>query len=490
MKKYLRHYSWVLSLFGLWYATACDTKLDDEFPTDIETLTITQYLEQDGEHSFELFLKMLDRSKIGSVVGAYGSFTCFAPDDDAVNEYLKTRDYSTVDDIPEDLLRLLVEGHITNTEHLAQTLSQGAMADTTLAGKFITVAFGEGGLENITLSGTAKIVKRDVKCSNGLVHVVDGVIRPISDEADGVLERRGDFGIFVKALRETKVLEHLAEAKLKYSLFAEPDAVFAEAGIADYEALKAKYSAGGDVSDPANGLYKFVAYHFLKNDWFTSDLTTYQENAYQTFNGEMLRIDRGSRLLLNPKYDERGRITENIFIDEVNIDLQSANGVIFELDNVMEEQTPEPFVFYSDFFRVPEFRHTFRTGAVYTVDEVERWSALGLTDIYVSGGGSLGSQVIFQTYGGWFEFVTHVVPKGKHKVAIKFRAVNEDNVGSFYVGIDGQRSSRIIDGRTDSGYLEFGTYTFEENSTHVFRIESVRPGRAFIDDIRFTPVTE
>jgi uncharacterized surface protein with fasciclin (FAS1) repeats len=34
--------------------------------------------------------------------------------------------------------------------------------------------------KSLTLNGTAKVIKADIKCSNGVIHVIDTVILPPS----------------------------------------------------------------------------------------------------------------------------------------------------------------------------------------------------------------------------------------------------------------------------------------------------------------------
>ena len=105
-----------------------------------------------------------------------GPFTVFAPTDEAfaklpkgtVEMLLKPENKSKLVDI---LTYHVVSGNVMAKQ--AVTLDKAAALNK----KNITLAVKGG---TLTLNGTAKVVKADIKCSNGVIHVIDNVIMPPS----------------------------------------------------------------------------------------------------------------------------------------------------------------------------------------------------------------------------------------------------------------------------------------------------------------------
>ena len=51
--------------------------------------TVATYLEQDTVDSFKSFITVLKRAGVWGELETYGTFTCFAPTDEAFDNYLK-----------------------------------------------------------------------------------------------------------------------------------------------------------------------------------------------------------------------------------------------------------------------------------------------------------------------------------------------------------------------------------------------------------------
>ena len=102
-----------------------------------------------------------------------GPFTVFAPTDDA----FKKLPAGTVETLlkPEnkgklvDLLKFhVVSGHVSSKE------AMGVSSAKSLLGKDLKIAPMNGGLS----VGGAMVIKADIECSNGVIHVVDTVLLP------------------------------------------------------------------------------------------------------------------------------------------------------------------------------------------------------------------------------------------------------------------------------------------------------------------------
>merc|ERR1712166_202648 len=104
-----------------------------------------------------------------------GPFTVFAPTNDAfaalpagtLDTLLKPENKDTLVDI--------LTYHVVGAVALSTDLSDGQVIDT-VEGKSVTVHIGDGVKIN-----DANVVMADVMATNGVVHVVDGVLLPPAD---------------------------------------------------------------------------------------------------------------------------------------------------------------------------------------------------------------------------------------------------------------------------------------------------------------------
>lgn len=100
--------------------------------------------------------------------------TVFAPTNDAFENLLDAIGQSSLNDIPDDVLRDILEYHVVAGTVRSNQLSNGDV--TTAGGEKISVNTANG----VTLNGTASVTTADVEASNGVVHLIDEVLIPPS----------------------------------------------------------------------------------------------------------------------------------------------------------------------------------------------------------------------------------------------------------------------------------------------------------------------
>lgn len=108
MKRLFRN-SIVLLLFStLW---ACEKKMDKYYERP-DWLRGSAYEVMEDRGNFDLFLRAIDRAGYKTIVNGRELCTVMAPNDEAFQKYMKRHNYSSVDDIPVDTLKMLVPYHI------------------------------------------------------------------------------------------------------------------------------------------------------------------------------------------------------------------------------------------------------------------------------------------------------------------------------------------------------------------------------------------
>ena len=102
-----------------------------------------------------------------------GPFTVFAPTDEAFAKLPK----DTVEELlkPENKAKLtsILTYHVVSGKVMAKDVV-GLESAKTVNGQSLAIAAKDGG---VTIGG-AKVVKADIDCSNGVIHVIDSVLLP------------------------------------------------------------------------------------------------------------------------------------------------------------------------------------------------------------------------------------------------------------------------------------------------------------------------
>jgi uncharacterized surface protein with fasciclin (FAS1) repeats/polyisoprenoid-binding protein YceI len=126
--------------------------------------------------SFNTLVAAVTAAELVDALKAEGPFTVFAPSDEAFAALPEGTIDALLADPSGDLTQILLY-HVVPGAVLAGDLSEGLTAETL-----------QGGELTFTLEGGAKvnginIVSTDITASNGVIHVIDGVLLPPADEA-------------------------------------------------------------------------------------------------------------------------------------------------------------------------------------------------------------------------------------------------------------------------------------------------------------------
>jgi uncharacterized surface protein with fasciclin (FAS1) repeats len=121
--------------------------------------------------SFKTLAQLLTAADLVTVMKGPGPFTVFAPTDEAFAKVPK----ANLDALAKDKAKLqeVLKYHVLTSAWRASDIKL-VKGTGTVQGK--SVSFGAEGA-TLTVNG-AKIVKPDVICTNGVVHVIDAVLLP------------------------------------------------------------------------------------------------------------------------------------------------------------------------------------------------------------------------------------------------------------------------------------------------------------------------
>ena len=132
--------------------------------------------------SFNTLVAAVGAADLVDTLSSEGPFTVFAPTDDA---------FAALPDglvdcllLPEnkESLSAILTYHVVSGEVMSTDLTDGPVA--TVQGEEITVDLTDG----VTLNGSVTVTAADVEASNGVIHVIDGVLVPPSIDVPAFLE--------------------------------------------------------------------------------------------------------------------------------------------------------------------------------------------------------------------------------------------------------------------------------------------------------------
>ncbi|MBQ1759588.1 MAG: fasciclin domain-containing protein, partial [Prevotella sp.] len=299
---------------------SCSENIDESNLYTFTGETIEDYLSS-REDQFSSFNYILTRVGYDKILSAYGMYTCFAPTNEAVKAYIEELYNDEEADLPHNgMTSNSLEGltdslcndialfHLANTEVMAVDMTNG-MTINTMLGRDINAAI-DSITGNTVLNAYSTITSMDNELENGVLHVVDQVIRRSNRLVAGELAQHEDFKLFTQALTVTGIADELSatlkegieeitnntakwyvpeECKVGFTVFAESDEVLREHGINNIDDLAAyanqvygscadagsgwydyyrnhniKVDQGSDYTNPNNCLNMFVRYHILK----------------------------------------------------------------------------------------------------------------------------------------------------------------------------------------------------------------------------------
>ena len=171
---------------------------------------------------FQTLAAALKAAGLVDALSAEGPFTVFAPTDEAfaklpkgtVENLLKSENLGT--------LRTILTYHVVSGDVRAAKVVELSQASS-LNGQRIPILVEEG---TVRVAGVA-VVKTDIACSNGVIHVVDAVMMPATKDLISTAVGAGKFNTLATALKAAGLVDALSGPG-PFTVFAPTDEAFAK----------------------------------------------------------------------------------------------------------------------------------------------------------------------------------------------------------------------------------------------------------------------
>lgn len=232
--------------------------------------------------------------ELASALQGDGPFTVFAPTNEAfANAELGDQDLAEV-----------LQYHVIPNEVLSGDLEPVQTVET-LQGETLTIEAADGSVTITDNSGqTYEVTEADLQGTNGVVHIINGVLNPAPNIVD-VATEAGNFTTLVDALGQTGLAEALQGAG-PFTVFAPTDDAF----------------SGVDVSQFTDEqLTEILQYHVVNANIMSADLEAQQSVATLTEDSLFVTVNGG--------------VVVNDAATVVSADIGASNGTIHAVDNVL-----------------------------------------------------------------------------------------------------------------------------------------------------------
>ena len=510
--------------------------------TTTEDVNIVDYMRKYPDQ-FSEYVKILDRTNISPFLNAYGTYTAFAPTNDAIKAYLVEIGKTSTDDIDTATLKNICKLHIIQDTISTPSFIDGKLYAPTMYGQFlVTGVTGEG----VTIiNRRAKITRPNVLTGNGYVHVIDKVLIPATSTVAQLVEKNSRYSIFTQALKATGFYDSLnivnnPDTTLRWrTLIAESDSSLNAGGIPTYAALKAKYNNTGNPKNPNDSLYLYMAYHVLPGIKYIADIVGQQSHKTMAPLEVVTVTINGEKVLLNEAVFN-GVLEKGVPINRGLSDNSCSNGVYHEITGNILLKIRSPYLVNFDFaaqpeilkltsiYRKPGKSQLFNYGQL--ADITWQNTTLQAVNYYCEGPTGTNNYWWDDGFGvnlrygnpaanNWVEFKTPLLVKGKYEVWFMYRRAN---MGAYtQVSFDGVPTGVIVDftqslpstSSTDAALIaqgfkrysfnnpngnniaqKAGTITVTTTDRHILRLQAVRDNGSgtgasvTLDFVQFVPL--
>lgn len=144
-------------------------------PSGNNAMDVVTFLKDSQE--FSSFYSALFKTGMIDDLDGDGPFTLFVPDNQAFQTFLMSNNWNTIDDIPLNILNLIVKFHISTTAINIGDLTNSAYVPIMFNDKNVYINMDDPNNPFVVLGLTsADILKSDLTQSNGVIHHINGVL--------------------------------------------------------------------------------------------------------------------------------------------------------------------------------------------------------------------------------------------------------------------------------------------------------------------------
>ena len=254
-----------------------------------------------------LVTAVIQEELLPALTNPLAQLTVFAPDNAAFSAFASELGTDINGLLGSPILQDILLYHVLGAEVLSTGLTNGQLADALNTAVPVKMTVTGGGS---VFANQAQVITPDVTADNGVVHVINDVMLPVTTVADIALGSP-DHTSLVTAVVQEELLPVLTDPLASLTVFAPTNTAF------DNLATALGTDLAGILANPE--LTDILLYHVLGSEVVSSDLTNGQVT---TLNGQDIVVD----------------LSMGVMINDANVttaDLLSDNGVVHVIDAVL-----------------------------------------------------------------------------------------------------------------------------------------------------------
>lgn len=281
--------------------SSCKKEDDDTSPS---SKSITDIVVSDSRFSI-LEQALIKTDLTEALASSSGSFTVFAPTDAAFTAFLSAAGFSKIQDVPNDVLKPILLYHVIGAKVSSSAVTTGYAATISPADdkNFFSIFIEKS--SGVKINNSAMVTNADVAADNGIIHIIDKVITPLS--VGELVAVNPDLSSLAGAVASQNLLNTLKDKTGSFTVFAPNNA-----GFAKHQSLPA------DVTS-------LLLYHVIGSKVFSTGLTTGYYNTLSKFGQYPISV----KVITSPE------VKLNNSAKVIKADITGTNGVVHIIDDVI-----------------------------------------------------------------------------------------------------------------------------------------------------------
>ena len=224
-----------LAAVSIWALSSCQEHIEEGARFTFVGNTIATFLEdEEHEGKFSSFLEILSRGECLGLMKAYGQYTCFAPTNEAVEEFLKEQYtiykasvdsnkidptckivdtgiyYPILDSLSDKKCAEIARNHIVSTKYLGVDFIGNQIPAPNMNDRYLTLKPDTiNGKSVLKINSEAPVLDEE-EVENGVVHIISKVVNPSNKTVATQIDEYNYFSLFSEALDKTGYADKLS----------------------------------------------------------------------------------------------------------------------------------------------------------------------------------------------------------------------------------------------------------------------------------------
>lgn len=345
------------------YTISCGDYMKDIIFRTSDVKMIDEYILA-KDTSMRYFLRVVDKAGYRGLLHAYGTNTCFIPNNSAMKSYANVLGVDSLQELPTSSLEMFLDFHIIRDTIPTANFIDGRLSQPTMLGKYLTTKTVQIGdqMPIIRVSEQANIIEKDIRAGNGIIHKIDNVLLPNPLTVGEIINQLPEnYSLFKSIMLETGIIDSLTSTNVGkwYTALLISNEAYSTAGITNRDELINKLKlAQPDIADDNVKLLKLYAgYHILPKLAYVADLSV-ASSELTLANNQVITLRTNKDSLIVNEYRSLSKFEKGILINKSSewTDYSCNNGVTIDLSGYIQPVKRGPEAVYWEITDQPEVK--------------------------------------------------------------------------------------------------------------------------------------